>query len=98
MAEFEVAIASAAARDLDDVDMSFRRQLLDEIGRHLEANPFPRGKVIKRLRGFRVPTYELRVQGGGRSYRVVYRIDGRRVVVLMIPPRALLERHLRRLG
>jgi len=73
-----------------DVEVSF--------GRHLTANPFPRGKLIKRLRGFRVPTYELRVQSGGRSYRVVYRIEGRRVIVLMIPPRALLERHLRRLG
>ncbi len=90
MIEFEVAFASAAARDLDDVEVSF--------GRHLAANPFPRGKLIKRLRGFRVPTYELRVQSGGRSYRVVCRIEGRRVIVLMIPPRALLERHLRRLG
>ena len=98
MVEFEVAFASAAARDLDDVELSFRRRLLDEIGRHLAANPFPRGKLIKRLRGLRVPTYELRVQSGGRSYRVVYRIEGRRVIVLMIPPRALLERHLRRLG
>lgn len=98
MVEFEVAFASAAARDLDDVEVSFRRQLLDGIERHLAANPFPRGKLIKRLRGFRVPTHELRVQSRGRGYRVVYRIECRRVVVLMIPPRALLERHLRRLG
>lgn len=95
--EFDVEFVPAAGRDLDDVDASFRRQLVDEIERHLGANPFPRGKLIKRLRGFRVPTYELRVAGGGRSYRVVYRIEGRRVIVLMIPPRKLLERYLRRL-
>lgn len=95
--ECEVEFTPAAARDLDDVGASFRRQLLDEIERHLAANPFPRGKLIKRLHGFRVPTYELRVQRGGRSYRVVCRIEGRRVVVLMIPPWKLLERHLHRL-
>ena len=97
MTEFEVEFARAAARDLEDVDASFRRKLLDEIERHLATNPFPRGKLIKRLHGFRVPTYELRVQGGGRSYRVVYRLEGRQVFILMIPPRKLLERYLRRL-
>lgn len=97
MAEFEVEFVRSAVRDLDDVDSSFRPRLLDELARQLGANPFPRGKLIKRLHGFRVPTYELRVQGGGRSYRVVYRIEGRRVIVLMLPPRKLLERYLRKL-
>jgi mRNA-degrading endonuclease RelE of RelBE toxin-antitoxin system len=95
--EFDVELVPAAARDLDDVDAAFRRRVLDEMGRHLGANPFPRGKLIKRLQGFSLPTYELRVQGGGRGYRVVCRIEGRRVIVLMVPPRKLLERYLRKL-
>ncbi len=86
----------AAARDLRDVNAAVCKQLLDGIERQLARNPFPRGKLIKRLKGFRIPTSELRIHAAGESYRVVYRLDGRRVVVLMIPPRKLLERYLRR--
>lgn len=97
MAEFVFEFTPAALRDLDNVESTFRAQLLDEMEQHLSANPFPRGKHIKRLSGFRTPTYELRVQSSGRSYRLVYRIEGRRVIVLMVPPRKLLDRYLRRL-
>lgn len=97
MPDFVVEFEAAARRDLDQVDPDFRASLLEEIGEYLSSNPFPRGKRIKRLGGFRIPTYELRVQGAGRSHRVVYRIEGRRVFVQMIPPRKLLDRYLRRL-
>ena len=97
MAEFSVELVPAAVRDLDDVDQAFRHKLLRVTEAQLGANPFPRGKLIKRLQGFRIPTYELRVRGARETYRVVYRIEGRRVVILMIPPRKLLERCLRRL-
>ncbi len=97
MTEFEVEFVSAATRDLDDVPLAARHRLVEAIARHLQNNPFPRGKLIKPLRGFRIPTYELRVAAAGERYRVVYRIDGRRVVVLMVPPRKLLARYLKRL-
>ena len=97
MDEFAVEFVAAAARDLRDIAPAARPALLDAIALQLRQNPFPRGKLIKRLKGFRIPTYELRVYASGESYRVVYRIDGRRVVVLMIPPRKLLARYLRRL-
>lgn len=97
MDEFTVEFVPAAVRDLRDVAPTARTAVLDTIALHLQQNPFPRGKLIKRLKGFRIPTYELRVYASGDSYRVVYRIDGRRVVVLMVPPRKLLERYLRRM-
>ena len=97
MDEFTVEFVPAAARDLRDVHATVRQQLLDAIERQLAHNPFPRGKLIKRLKGFRIPTYELRIYAASENYRVVYRLDGRRVVVLMIPPRKLLERYVRRL-
>jgi mRNA-degrading endonuclease RelE of RelBE toxin-antitoxin system len=96
MSDFALEFAPAALRDLHDVDIALRARVIEEIGQHLSANPFPRGKQIKRLSGFRIPTYELRVQGAGRSYRVVYRIEGRRVFVLTVPPRKVLDRYLRR--
>lgn len=97
MDEFTVEFVPAAVRDLRGVAPTARTAVLDAIALHLQQNPFPRGKLIKRLKGFRIPTYELRVYASGDSYRVVYRIDGRRVVVLMVPPRKLLERYLRRM-
>ena len=97
MDEFAVEFLPAAGRDLDAVPANSEAKLLTAIERHLCSNPFPRGKLIKRLRGFRIPTYELRVRVSGISYRIVYRIDGQRVVVLMIPPRKLLDRYLKRL-
>ena len=97
MDEFTVEFVPAAVRDLGDLAPAARVALLDAVARHLQQNPFPRGKLIKRLKGFGLPTYELRVYTAGQSYRVVYRIDGRRIVVLMIPPRKLLQRYLRRL-
>ncbi len=79
------------------VPEDFRDILLEIIGRELSANPFPRGKIIKRLHGFRIPTYELRVQVRDQSHRVVYRLEGRRVLIVMIAPRKELDRRLGRM-
>jgi mRNA-degrading endonuclease RelE of RelBE toxin-antitoxin system len=96
-ADFSIEFLPGAARDLTDVSDDVRDRLLDVIDRELSRNPFPRATLIKRLHGFRVPTYELRIRRGTGSYRVVYRIEGRRVLILLIPPRRELERHMRRL-
>ena len=97
MSEFTVEFLPGTARDLSAVRPDFRDTLLDVVESELSTNPFPRGKIIKRLQGFRIPTYELRVRGVGENYRVVYRIEGRRVLIIMLPPRSELDRRLSRM-
>lgn len=96
MSEFTVEFLPGAARDLSAVRPDFRHTLLDAIESELSTNPFPRGKIIKRLQGFKIPTYELRVRGVGENSRVVYRLEGRRVLIIMLPPRRELDRRLSR--
>ncbi len=95
--EFSVAFLPAAVRDLEGLDAGARIALLNAMGRELSVHPFPRGKLIKRLHGFRIPTYEFRISVRQEAYRAVYRIEGRRVLILMIPSRKELDRHLKRL-
>lgn len=98
MGEFRVEFLPAAARDLEKVASELRPLLLREIKANLEKAPFPRGKILKKLHGFRIPTYELKIIHGGLSYRVVYRIEGHKVLILMIPPRKELKRRLKKLS
>lgn len=95
-ADFSIEFLPGAVRDLADVPAEARGRLLDVIARELSRNPFPRTRLIKRLHGFRTPTYELRIRRGDDNYRVVYRIEGRRVLILLVPPRRELDRHMRR--
>ena len=46
----------------------------------LEENPFPRGKLIKKIKGTSSDYYRLRVD----KYRIFYFIDGNRIVILRV--------------
>ncbi len=60
----------------------------------LEYSPLPAGKsIIKKLKGYKPPTYRMRV--GKR--RVIYRISGAEVVLLKLVDRKELERELKKL-
>ncbi len=59
----------------------------------LESNPFPKGNMIKRLKGFRPSIYRKR----SGDFRMLYRIEGEKVTILRFIDRKDLELILKRL-
>jgi mRNA interferase RelE/StbE len=56
----------------------------------LGSGPFPEGKRVKQMRGFEPALYRLRVG----DYRVLYRVEEDRVVLLAVIHRSELDRAL----
>lgn len=82
----EVLVSPAAERDLGKMASSERQRVLRGCV-VLHSDPVPKGKKVKQLSGFDPPLYRLRVG----DYRVVYRVEGERVVVLAVMHRSELE-------
>lgn len=93
MDEFQVVLSPHAAKDLD----GFSDAVCTKIVRALQVlheNPFPRGKIIKKIRGTDADYYRLRVD----KYRVFYMIEGGRVVILHILHKKDVGRYLKNLN
>ena len=90
MERFEIVFTKVAIKDLEKFDPNTRLKILEEI-KELQRSPFPEGNIIKKLKGAKVPLYRLRAG----DFRVVYHIDGRKVVVFFIVNRKDLERKLK---
>lgn len=89
---FSVELTKYAAADLDELSGEIRSKILDEISLPA-ADPFPRGKLKKRLKGFKFRLYRLR----SGDYRVLYRIDAGVVTVMRVIARKDLEKIAKRL-
>ncbi len=77
MDKFEVILSPHATRDMDD----FSATACSKIAKSLKAlaeNPFPRGKLIKKIKGKSADFYRLRAD----KYRAFYVIESGKVVVL----------------
>lgn len=79
MDKFRLTLSPAATKDLDQLDDATTRMILDALP-HLEDNPFPRGKRVKKLKGTKTSFYRLRVD----KYRIFYIIEGKNVVILKV--------------
>jgi mRNA interferase RelE/StbE len=77
--KFTLKLSPAATRDLDQLDDKEAAKVLDELP-ILRDNPFPRGKLIKKIKGKKTTFYRLRVD----KYRVFYGIEGAEVVILKV--------------
>jgi len=77
--KFQVRIPPAAARDLDQLDDKLVQKILEEMD-VLKENPFPRGKLIRKIKGKSANFYRLRVG----SHRVFFSLEGQTVVVLKV--------------
>ena len=75
---FTIVIQDRAERDLEKIPKNDQKKLLEKLFSDLPANPFPRGKNPKRLKG--VPFYRWRYG----DYRVIYQIIGNKVLILTI--------------
>ena len=83
MAGFSVEFSPAAARDVRRLDPHVRAKLL-EASAILADDPYPSGSNrIKLLVGVTPPYFRLRVG----DYRIVYRIEGRQVIVARVAHR-----------
>lgn len=83
MSSFSIEFAPPAARDVRRLDPYVRAKLL-EAASVLTQAPYPSGgSRIKLLVGVEPPHFRLRVG----DYRIVYRIEGRHVIVVRVAHR-----------
>jgi len=50
MERFEIELSPATSRDLDDFELGTMTKIFSDI-KILAENPFPRGKLIKKIKG-----------------------------------------------
>jgi mRNA interferase RelE/StbE len=73
---YAIEFASSAVREFKALDRGIQRRIATNID-ELAANPFPPG--AKKLQGSE-DQYRIRIG----DYRVVYRVDGKRVTILVL--------------
>jgi len=76
---FSITLSPSAVRDLDRLNDKTVQSVFLKLP-ILEENPFPKGKLIKKIRGKKSVFYRLRVG----KYRVFYFLEGRTVVILKV--------------
>jgi mRNA-degrading endonuclease RelE of RelBE toxin-antitoxin system len=60
MDRFEIELSPATSRDLDDLELGTVTKIFLDI-KILAENPFPKGKLIKKIKGEKTPFYRLRI-------------------------------------
>lgn len=79
MDKFSIELSPAASRDLDDLDLGTVTRVLADL-KILEENPFPRGKLIRKIKGKKTSFYRLRID----KFRVFFEIQTLKIVILRI--------------
>ena len=92
MDEFKIILAPEAVKDIDSLDDHISRHVLNAL-KVLEENPFPRGKLIKKLKGTQRNFYRLRVD----KYRLFYMIEGKKVILLRVISKKDADRFIQKL-
>jgi mRNA interferase RelE/StbE len=90
--KFQVKISPSATRDLDQLDDKLVRRIMDELD-VLAENPFPRGKLIRKIKGKSANFYRLRVG----NYRVFFSLEGQAVVILKVTDKKNAARFIKNL-
>ena len=92
MDKFKVELSPAASRDLDDLEMGIATKVLSDL-KILEENPFPKGKLIKKIKGKRTSFYRLRID----KFRVFYEIQHMKIIILRIISKKEADRYIKKL-
>ena len=90
MASFALQLSPSATRDLDHLEDKAAHKILDSLST-LKDDPFPRRKLIKKIKGRNSTFYRLRVD----KYRVFYSIEGKNVAILRIIARKDAEKFIK---
>jgi mRNA interferase RelE/StbE len=92
MDKFRIELAPAALKDLDTLEIGTAEKILSDL-RVLEDNPFPRGKLIKKIRGKKSAFYRLRTD----KFRLFYEIQQMKVVILRVVSKKEADRFIKKL-
>jgi len=92
MNRFRIELAPAASRDLDNLEIEMVRKILSDL-KVLGENPFPRGKLIKKIKGKKTSFYRLRID----KSRVFYEMQQMKIVILRIISKKEADRFIKRL-
>jgi mRNA interferase RelE/StbE len=92
MDKFKIELSPAAARDLDDLEIGLVTQVFSDL-MSLEDNPFPKGKLIKKIKGKKIPFYRLRID----KFRVFFEIQQMNVIILRILNKKEADRFIKKL-
>ena len=91
MDKFKIELSPAASRDLDDLEMGIVTKVLSDL-RTLEDNPFPRGKLIKKIKGKKTSFYRLRID----KFRIFFEIQHMKILILRILSKKEADRFIKR--
>jgi len=92
MDKFKVELSPSASRDLDDLEMGTVTKILSDL-KILEENPFPKGKLIKKVKGKKASFYRLRID----KFRVFYEIQRMKIIILRIISKKEADRYIKKL-
>jgi mRNA interferase RelE/StbE len=92
MDRFKIKLSPAASRDLDKLELGIVTKVLSDI-KILQENPFPRGKLIKKIKGKKTPFYRLRIE----KFRVFYEIQPMQIIILRIISKKEADRFIKTL-
>ena len=91
MDKFKIDLSPAASRDLDDLEIEVVTKVLSNF-KILEENPFPRGKLIKKIKGKKTSYYRLRID----KFRVFYEVQRMKIVILRIISKKEADRYIKK--
>jgi mRNA interferase RelE/StbE len=92
MDKFRIELSPAASRDLDELELGSVIKVLSDL-KILKENPFPRGKLIKKIKGKKTTYYRLRID----KFRVFFEIQPMKIVILRIISKKEADRYIKRL-
>jgi mRNA interferase RelE/StbE len=92
MDRFKVELSPAASRDLDDLETGTVTKVLSNL-KILGENPFPKGKLIKKIKGKKTSFYRLRID----KFRVFYEIQHMKIIILRIISKKEADRYIKKL-
>ncbi len=92
MQKFTVEIPESVEKVLNGFDPKLRLRLLQVI-KSLKDSPFLKGEIIEKFKGLKNRPYRKRVG----NFRIIYLIDGKKVVVLLVVDKKDFEKNLKTL-
>ena len=92
MDRFKIEFSPAASRDLNDLEIEVVKKVFSDL-KILEENPFPRGKLIKKIKGKKTSFYRLRID----KFRVFYEVQHMKIIVLRVISKKEADRYIKKL-
>jgi len=92
MDRFKIELSPAASRDLNDLEIEVVTKAFSDL-KILEENPFPRGKLIKKIKGKKTSFYRLRID----KFRVFYEIQHMKIIILRDISKKEADRYIKKL-